>query len=265
MNKAINEDFDYRKELKSLFDVPVGAIWDCIDKQDNNQHFWGIYHKDTILDPDYEFSDEIKEQVNNPIDQNSIWFSVESKHVIEIGTDYDLACFYDNYRESHCKSVDDIKDNILDNYIYFCQKHQHDNSLECEITDLFNDDVTNYLKHRNLNIDDCTVIGDISEFNAICEISDSRAGYNPELSYGSHIFQDLVEAQILYMAVFPGNRTLHFHPELLNQLPDMIAEIPGGKDYQGVISLRDVSVRMCELYHDLADEHILLRIRSSTT
>lgn len=165
MNKAINEDFDYRKELKSLFDVPVGAIWDCIDKQDNNQHFWGIYHKDTILDPDYEFSDEIKEQVNNPIDQNSIWFSVESKHVIEIGTDYDLACFYDNYRESHCKSVDDIKDDILDNYIYFCQKHQHDNSLECEITDLFNDDVTNYLKHRNLNIDNCTVIGDISEFN----------------------------------------------------------------------------------------------------
>ena len=65
MNKAINEDFDYRKELKSLFDVPVGAIWDCIDKQDNNQHFWGIYHKDTILDPDYEFSDEIKEQVKN--------------------------------------------------------------------------------------------------------------------------------------------------------------------------------------------------------
>ena len=110
-----------------------------------------------------------------------------------------------------------------------------------------------------------TAFSDISGFDAVCEIAESRAGYNPELSYGSHIFQDLVEAQILYMAVFPGNRTLHFHPELLNQLPDMIAEIPGGKDYQGVISLRDVSVRMCELYHDLADEHILLRIRSSTT
>jgi hypothetical protein len=110
-----------------------------------------------------------------------------------------------------------------------------------------------------------TAFSDISGFDAVCEIAESRAGYNPELSYGSHIFQDLVEAQILYMAVFPGNRTLHFHPELLNQLPDMIAEIPGGKDYQGVISLRDVSVRMCELYHDLAEEHILLRIRSSTT
>ena len=134
MNKAIKDDFNYREELKSCFDVPFEAVQDLIFNQDR---FSGIYHKETILDPDYEFDNEVKEQVNNPIDQNSIWFSVESKHVIEIGTDYDLACFYDNYRESHCKSVDDIKDNILDNYIYFCQKHQHDNSLECEITDLW--------------------------------------------------------------------------------------------------------------------------------
>ena len=165
MNKAINEDFDYRKELKSLFDVPVGAIWDCIDKQDNNQHFWGIYHKDTILDPDYEFSDEIKEQVNNPIDQNSIWFSVESKHVIEIGTDYDLACFYDNYRESHCKSVDDIKDDILDDYIYYCQIHAHDDLLGCEITELNNDGVREQLELCNRSIDSCEIVGDINDFN----------------------------------------------------------------------------------------------------
>ena len=106
-----------------------------------------------------------------------------------------------------------------------------------------------------------TAFSDISSFDAVCEIAESRAGYNPELSYGSHIFQDLVEAQILYIAVFPGVRTLHFRPELLNQLPDMIAEIPGGREYQDVISLKDAGGRMCELYHDLADEHILLRIR----
>ncbi len=47
-----------------------------------------------------------------------------------------------------------------------------------------------------------TTFADISEFEAICEIAESRVGYNPELSYGSHIFQDLVEAEILYSAVF---------------------------------------------------------------
>ena len=37
-----------------------------------------------------------------------------------------------------------------------------------------------------------TTFADISEFEAICEIEEKKAGYNPELSYGSHIFQDLV-------------------------------------------------------------------------
>ena len=30
----------------------------------------------------------------------------------------------------------------------------------------------------------------ISNFSAVCEVSDDRAGYRPELSYGSHMFQD---------------------------------------------------------------------------
>ena len=105
-----------------------------------------------------------------------------------------------------------------------------------------------------------TAFSDISGFDAICEMAESRAGYNPELSYGSHIFQDLVEAQILYMAMFPGTRTLHFRPELLNRLPNIISEIPGGAEYRDTVCLADVSGLTCELYHDLAKEHILLYI-----
>ena len=105
-----------------------------------------------------------------------------------------------------------------------------------------------------------TAFSDISGFDAVCEIAESRAGYNPELSYGSHIFQDLVEAQILYIAVFLGSKTLHFRPELLNRFPNLLPEIPGGEDRQDVVFLADVSSRTCELYHDLTDEHILLRI-----
>ena len=104
-----------------------------------------------------------------------------------------------------------------------------------------------------------TAFSDISGFDAVCEMAESRAGYNPELSYGSHIFQDLVEAQILYMAVFPGPKTIRFAPETLEQAPDIISEIPGGAD-QDVVRLADVSGRICELYHDLTEEHILLRI-----
>jgi hypothetical protein len=105
-----------------------------------------------------------------------------------------------------------------------------------------------------------TAFSDISGFDAVCEMAETRAGYNPELSYGSHIFQGLVEAQILYMAVFPGDKTLHFQPELLREVSNRIAEIPGGAEQQEVVFLADVSGRTCELYHDLTKEHILLRL-----
>ena len=104
-----------------------------------------------------------------------------------------------------------------------------------------------------------TAFSDISGFDAVCEIAESRAGYNPELSYGSHIFQDLVEAQILYTAVFPGERTIHFRPELLQQMPNRIGEIPGGEEKQDVVCLADISTLDCQLYHDLTNEHILLK------
>ena len=73
-----------------------------------------------------------------------------------------------------------------------------------------------------------TSFADISAFEIICETEETKAGYNPELSYGSHIFQDLVEAQILYMAVFPGEKTLSFRPDLLLQAENCVSGIPGG-------------------------------------
>ena len=70
-----------------------------------------------------------------------------------------------------------------------------------------------------------SAFADISEFSVIAEVSETKAGYIPELSYGSHIFQDLVEAGILYTAVFEGNHTIAYHPELLENDPGRIRDI----------------------------------------
>ena len=103
-----------------------------------------------------------------------------------------------------------------------------------------------------------TAFSDISSFEVICEIAESRAGYNPELSYGSHIFQDLVEAQILYTAVFPGNKTPFFHPEFLHRVPNILSELPQGEKWQNVVTLADVSGENWVLYHDLKNERLLV-------
>ena len=104
-----------------------------------------------------------------------------------------------------------------------------------------------------------TAFSDISSFSVICEVAESRAGYQPELSYGSHIFQDLVEAEILYASVFEDSRTLHFHPELLSLLPNRIKEIVPDAE-ESVIQYYDTSRLNCRLRHDMSKEHLLLSL-----
>ena len=46
----------------------------------------------------------------------------------------------------------------------------------------------------------------ISELTALVEVAFPSGGLMPELSFGSHFFQDLVEADIFYLALFPENQ-----------------------------------------------------------
>ena len=105
-----------------------------------------------------------------------------------------------------------------------------------------------------------TTFADISEFDVVCEMEETRAGYNPELSYGSHIFQDLVEAQILYTAVFSGSKTVQFAPEKLKALPNLLGEIDASGKLDHIVSVFDVSGAACELYNDIQNEHLLITI-----
>lgn len=102
------------------------------------------------------------------------------------------------------------------------------------------------------------MFSDISGFDVICEMEESKAGYNPELSYGSHIFQDLVEAEILYTAVFNNSKTLGFYPEKLNRFENVAAEF----DDSGALSeiVKIFKVENCTLYHDINKEQLLVTL-----
>jgi len=103
-----------------------------------------------------------------------------------------------------------------------------------------------------------TSFSDISAFEIICETEESKAGYNPELSYGSHIFQDLVEAQILYTAVFNNEKTMHYSPEKLEASKDIVGEFATGDVLKDIVYVYDVSDRNCEVFNDIANEHLLI-------
>ena len=99
---------------------------------------------------------------------------------------------------------------------------------------------------------------DISEFSVIAEVSESRAGYIPELSYGSHIFQDLVEAGILYTAVFENEHTAAYQPELLKRFADRTAELTElAEDIRDVFYVYEPDGAL-ELFYDMAGEHLMI-------
>ena len=103
-----------------------------------------------------------------------------------------------------------------------------------------------------------TSFADISEFDAICEISDSKAGYNPELSYGSHFFQDLVESGILYNAIFENEKTLRYNRGMLEGAPNVFADIVEAHEgLEDIVFAYDVSAMDIQLCNDMSNERII--------
>lgn len=103
-----------------------------------------------------------------------------------------------------------------------------------------------------------TAFSDISGFDIICEVSESRAGYIPELSYGSHIFQDLVESDILYAAVFENEKTRVFAPERLKELENLLTDFyPEGEELKEILGIYSMEGRESYVYHDMKTEHLL--------
>ena len=108
-----------------------------------------------------------------------------------------------------------------------------------------------------------TTFADISEFEAVCEVEEKEAGYNPELSYGSHIFQDLVEADILYTAVFANEKTKIFAPEILEKFRNITGDFcddSGNADAASIIRVFDLSASGCTLYYDLEANHLMVSL-----
>ncbi len=105
-----------------------------------------------------------------------------------------------------------------------------------------------------------TTFADISEFEAVCEVEEKEAGYNPELSYGSHIFQDLVEADILYTAVFANEKTLHFSPDKLSTFKNITSEFMDAGSEADIVKIFDLKDNEGTLLYDLEKNHLLLKI-----
>lgn len=66
---------------------------------------------------------------------------------------------------------------------------------------------------------------DLNNTAMLIEVAARRGSYVPELSFGTHFFQDLVESSIRYLPIFPTDPDTHFDAEFLRAAPSVLAEI----------------------------------------
>ena len=65
---------------------------------------------------------------------------------------------------------------------------------------------------------------EIQRASAICEVM-KLGNVIPDVSLGSHFFNDLVESNMLYLAVYPDRPGYRLHEELLRSEPNRLAEL----------------------------------------
>jgi len=82
---------------------------------------------------------------------------------------------------------------------------------------------------------------EINNIRVLVEVASMRDDLIPEFSYGTHFFQDLVETDIFYAALFPGTEGVYFNEDRLKQYPDIFGRLlPDRRQYLGIIRVYDV-------------------------
>ncbi len=82
---------------------------------------------------------------------------------------------------------------------------------------------------------------DICHTTMLLEVARKKGSYVPDVSFGTHFFQDLIEAEITYLPLYPDEEGTIWNEEFLNNSPNALAEIvPKYADLEEVVKIVDV-------------------------
>lgn len=83
---------------------------------------------------------------------------------------------------------------------------------------------------------------DINNTAMLIEVARTNKDYVPELSFGTHFFQDLVEANIKYLPLYPDKKGNIFNEEFFERSYNSITDFfDGAEKYEDVVRLINVS------------------------
>jgi len=82
---------------------------------------------------------------------------------------------------------------------------------------------------------------DIDNTAVLVEIAREDSGHVPEVSYGTHFFQDLVEGQIIYLPVYPDDPETMFNSSFFEGSANILTDLlPESGEFENVVYVIDV-------------------------
>ncbi|MCX5780465.1 MAG: PEP/pyruvate-binding domain-containing protein [Firmicutes bacterium] len=107
---------------------------------------------------------------------------------------------------------------------------------------------------------------EICNASVLVEVASSAEGYMPELSFGTHFFQDLVETRIFYTALFPSQPGVVFNHQLLDNAPNCFSALmPEYARWESVIRVIEPAQLSKELWieADMQTQQTICFLRGS--
>ncbi len=99
---------------------------------------------------------------------------------------------------------------------------------------------------------------EICSFSVLGEVAFTSGNLMPELSFGSHFFQDLVEADIFYLALYPENKKCFFNSGWLQKQPNALEGLaPTSARHKKVLKVFRVPDKNLHLMADVVSQQLI--------
>lgn len=83
---------------------------------------------------------------------------------------------------------------------------------------------------------------DINNSSMLIEIAKSQGGYLPDLSFGTHFFQDLVESDIKYLPLYPDDIQCNYNENFITNAENILTRfLPDFEQYSNIIKVINIS------------------------
>jgi hypothetical protein len=105
---------------------------------------------------------------------------------------------------------------------------------------------------------------EINNVSFLGEIAYTDGNLMPELSFGTHFFQDLVETNIFYLAIFPEYPEVIFHQPILDQFENVRESlVPESSKFEDVVKVYDVGERNLRIMADIVSQKLICFLNNS--